>query len=65
MKAGTNLEKVLASGKFAVTAEVGPPKGAGASVVLKKGARFTFTLPKAQQSQTRNKEEMSSHESRN
>lgn len=26
MKAGTNLEKVLESGAFALTAEVGPPK---------------------------------------
>jgi len=37
MKAGTNLEKVLSSGKFAVTAEAGPPKGTGAEVVRKKG----------------------------
>jgi 5,10-methylenetetrahydrofolate reductase len=37
MKAGTNLEKVLESGKFAVTAEAGPPKGTSAAVVLKKG----------------------------
>ncbi len=37
MKAGTNLEKVLESGKFAVTAEVGPPKGASAKVVQRKG----------------------------
>ena len=37
MKAGTNLEKVLEAKKFAVTAEVGPPKGAGTSGVLKKG----------------------------
>ena len=36
MKAGTNLEKVLESGKFAVTAEAGPPKGPGAAVILKK-----------------------------
>lgn len=28
MKAGSNLEKVLSSGNFAVTAEIGPPKGA-------------------------------------
>lgn len=33
MKAGTNLEKVLRSGAFAVTAEIGPPKGAVAAVV--------------------------------
>ncbi len=37
MKAGTNLEKVLESGKFAVTAEAGPPKGTSAAVVLKHG----------------------------
>ena len=37
MKAGTNLEKMLESGRFAVTAEVGPPKGAGTSGVVRKG----------------------------
>jgi len=37
MKAGTNLEKVLEGGRFAVTAEAGPPKGTSAAVVLKKG----------------------------
>jgi len=37
MKAGTNLEKVLASGRFAVTAEAGPPKGASAAVMVRKG----------------------------
>ncbi|MBE0415443.1 MAG: methylenetetrahydrofolate reductase [Dehalococcoidia bacterium] len=37
MKAGTNLEKVLASGGFAVTAEVGPPRGAVPSVIQRKG----------------------------
>jgi len=37
MKAGTNLEKVLDSGRFAVTAEAGPPKGTGAKVVMRKG----------------------------
>ena len=37
MKAGTNLEKVLESGKFAVTAEAGPPKGTSAESVQKKG----------------------------
>jgi methylenetetrahydrofolate reductase (NADPH) len=37
MKAGTNLEKVLENKRFAVTAEVGPPKGAGTSGILKKG----------------------------
>ncbi|TET39030.1 MAG: methylenetetrahydrofolate reductase [Dehalococcoidia bacterium] len=37
MKAGTNLEKVLESGRFAVTAEAGPPRGAVPSVILRKG----------------------------
>jgi len=36
MKAGTNLEKVLESGRFAVTAEAGPPKGASAAVMVRK-----------------------------
>ncbi|MBI4284615.1 MAG: methylenetetrahydrofolate reductase [Chloroflexi bacterium] len=36
MKAGSNLEKVLESGRFAVTAEAGPPKGTSAAVVQKK-----------------------------
>jgi 5,10-methylenetetrahydrofolate reductase len=36
MKAGTNLEKVLESGKFAVTVEAGPPKGASAAVMARK-----------------------------
>ena len=37
MKAGTNLEKVLESGKFAVTTEAGPPKGSSAGVIQRKG----------------------------
>ena len=37
MKAGTNLEKVLASGRFAVTAEAGPPKGTSAAAIQGKG----------------------------
>ncbi|MFC1862222.1 methylenetetrahydrofolate reductase [Chloroflexota bacterium] len=37
MKAGTNLEKVLESGQFAVTVEAGPPKGTSASSVQRKG----------------------------
>jgi len=36
MKAGTNLEKVLESGRFVVTAEAGPPKGTSAAVIQKK-----------------------------
>jgi 5,10-methylenetetrahydrofolate reductase len=37
MKAGTNLEKILESGRFAVTAEAGPPKGTSSAVVQRKG----------------------------
>ena len=37
MKAGTNLEKILESGRFAVTAEAGPPKGTSATVVQRHG----------------------------
>ena len=35
-KSGSNLERVLAAGHFAVTAELGPPKSADVSVVDKK-----------------------------
>jgi 5,10-methylenetetrahydrofolate reductase len=37
MKVGTNLEKILDSGRFAVTAEAGPPKGTSAAVMQRKG----------------------------
>lgn len=37
MKSGSNLEKILASGQFAVTAECGPPKGVSAKVIQRKG----------------------------
>ena len=37
MRAGTNLEKVLESGSFAVTAEAGPPKGTSPAVIQRKG----------------------------
>jgi 5,10-methylenetetrahydrofolate reductase len=36
MKSGSNLERVLAAGHFAVTAEIGPPMDANGAVVLKK-----------------------------
>ena len=36
MKSGSNLEKVLASGKFAVTGELGPPKSADGGVIRRK-----------------------------
>ncbi len=38
MSTGSNLEKVLTSGAFAVTSECGPPRGANTEVVKKKGA---------------------------
>jgi methylenetetrahydrofolate reductase (NADPH) len=38
MSTASNLEKVLRSGAFAVTSECGPPRGADAEVVRKKGA---------------------------
>lgn len=36
LKAGSNLEKVFAAGKFAVTGECGPPKSADGNVVVEK-----------------------------
>jgi methylenetetrahydrofolate reductase (NADPH) len=36
MKSGSRLEKVLTSGHFAFTGELGPPRGANAEVVRKK-----------------------------
>ncbi len=36
MKAGSNLEQILESGKFAVTAELGPPKGTNQAAIQKK-----------------------------
>jgi methylenetetrahydrofolate reductase (NADPH) len=38
MKSGSNLERVLAAGHFAVTMEVGPPRGPDPGVVRKKAA---------------------------
>ncbi len=40
MKAGSNLEKVLAAGHFAVTGELGPPRGNDASLVREKAAHL-------------------------
>jgi len=37
-KAGSNLEKVLASGGFAVTAELGPPKSADLNLIKEKAS---------------------------
>ncbi|WKZ16578.1 MAG: methylenetetrahydrofolate reductase [Candidatus Jettenia caeni] len=36
IKSGSNLEKLLLSGQFAVTAELGPPRGADRSAIEKK-----------------------------
>ncbi len=36
MKSGSNLEKVFAAGHFAVTAELGPPKGNDVTVIQRK-----------------------------
>jgi methylenetetrahydrofolate reductase (NADPH) len=49
MKSGSNLEKVLDAGKFAVTAEIGPPKSASAESIIKhakemKGYADAFNL---------------------
>lgn len=37
-KSGSNLEKLLRNGHFAVTAELGPPRGADRSVIEKKAS---------------------------
>ena len=36
MKSGSNLEKILSAGKFAVTGELGPPRGGNASAIAEK-----------------------------
>ena len=38
MKTGSNLEKILRSGHFAFTAELGPPRGADRAIIEKKAA---------------------------
>lgn len=40
LKAGSNLEKVFASGEFAVSAELGPPKSADIDVIKKKAEQL-------------------------
>ncbi|MFH2005444.1 MAG: methylenetetrahydrofolate reductase [bacterium] len=40
LKSGSNLEKVLAAGHFAVTAECGPPRGADPEEVRKKSVHL-------------------------
>jgi methylenetetrahydrofolate reductase (NADPH) len=40
MKSGSNLEKTLEAGHFAVTAELGPPRGTDAALVEKKARQL-------------------------
>jgi methylenetetrahydrofolate reductase (NADPH) len=40
MKSGSNLEKVLTAGHFAVTGELGPPRGANAEAIRKKAVHL-------------------------
>jgi methylenetetrahydrofolate reductase (NADPH) len=40
LKSGSNLEKVLAAGHFAVTAELGPPKSADVGVITTKAGHL-------------------------
>ncbi len=42
MKSGSNLERILESGQFAVCAEAGPPKGSSPKVVQRKGELLKF-----------------------
>jgi methylenetetrahydrofolate reductase (NADPH) len=44
MKAGSNLEKVLSAGTFAVTGELGPPRGADAEIIREKAQHFKGTV---------------------
>jgi methylenetetrahydrofolate reductase (NADPH) len=37
MKTKSNIERILESGGFVVTSECGPPRGADAEVIRKKG----------------------------
>ena len=45
---GSKLQQILTQGKFAVTAEVGPPRGANAEVITEK-ASFTERLCRCRQ----------------
>jgi methylenetetrahydrofolate reductase (NADPH) len=42
MKSGSNLERLLESGQFVVTAEAGPPKGSSLKVIQRKGELLKF-----------------------
>ncbi len=58
MKAGSELEKALTKGKFAVTAEIGPPKSASAESIrerarMMKGCADAFNLTDNQTAMSR------------
>jgi methylenetetrahydrofolate reductase (NADPH) len=44
MKSGSRLEKLLAAGEFAVTAELGPPQNGNAEAIKKKARYFLGTV---------------------
>ncbi len=44
LKSGSNLEKMLAAGHFAVTSELGPPKSADVSLIDKKVAHLAGSV---------------------
>jgi methylenetetrahydrofolate reductase (NADH) len=47
LKAGSRLEKILARGQFAVTAEMGPPKSADASLIASKAKLLAGSIDAA------------------
>jgi len=47
LKAGSRLEKILARGEFAVTAEMGPPKSADASLIAAKAKLLSGSIDAA------------------
>ena len=44
MKSGSNLEKVLSAGKFAVTGELGPPRGGNAEAIKEKAQHLKWMV---------------------
>ncbi len=47
LKAGSRLERILARGRFAVTAELGPPKSADAAVIAAKAGHLRGSIDAA------------------
>jgi len=47
LKSGSRLEKIFAAGKFAVTAELGPPKSADLEVIKTKAAQLKLAVDAA------------------